>query len=117
VSTLTVSIDDLDLHVKTPGGVELSYANTYDPVSGGTFQHDDIPRRSSAHWQETVHFPLNGAAPKGNYEYWAFNNHDDFDRAERFRFYVFDGDRPKISGIRGAVENGEDSKHFFFTYE
>jgi hypothetical protein len=103
------------LHVVTPDGFELNYYQESDPDSGGTFQHDDIPGDVIATWQETVYFPLDGSAPPGQYEFWAYNNHDDPDPAKQYKIFVYDGDDVK-DVQRGAVENGAETPHYFYTY-
>jgi hypothetical protein len=103
------------LHVLDPDGFELDFYDTYDSESGGTFQHDDIPGDEVATWQETVHFPLDGSAPPGQYEFWAYNNHEDPDPAKQYKIYVYEGDQLK-DDFCGTVENGAETPHYFYTY-
>jgi hypothetical protein len=66
--------DDLDLHVITPGGVELWFSNNYDGLSNGYLDHDDIPTSleggKRGRWAENIKFPLDGSAPAGTYTFW-----------------------------------------------
>jgi hypothetical protein len=114
---VVAATDDLDLHVITPNGDDLSVENPdVDPDTGGQYQHDDDPDwLFSKTFQETVFFPLDGSAPGGIYEYYVYNNHDDPDSARPFTIYVYEGDN-KVATKRGRVENGADSTHYMYDY-
>ena len=62
-----IASDDLDLHVITPGGVEIDYTDTFDPVSGGELDADDIPEVVDL-YVENIVFP--NTAPLGNYTFF-----------------------------------------------
>jgi hypothetical protein len=64
--------DDLDLHVLTPGGDHIWNGNTFDSVSNGRLDHDDIPKGAGL-YVENVYFPLDGTAPAGTYTYLVRN--------------------------------------------
>jgi hypothetical protein len=111
---LIASTDDLDLNLTTPNGDELSYANLYDPDSGGRFQHDDIPDTNTT-WQETVYFPLDRSAPEGTYEFFVYNNHNVPDPARPYAITIFDGEK-RIATKRGTVKNGAASVHYTYYF-
>lgn len=60
--------DDLDLFVLTPDGVELSFMNFFDPLSGGRFG-EDVDQFGTGHHVENVFFPLIDA-PFGMYQFF-----------------------------------------------
>ena len=63
-----VQKDDLDLHVITPGGEEIYFANPIDPVTGGNLDEDKIPE-FPGNWVENINFPIE-SAPDGTYTVW-----------------------------------------------
>ena len=82
--------DDLDLYVRTPAKEEIYYGNPFDPVTNGTLDHDDIPFEPSR-WIESIYFPLDGSAPKGEYKYWV-ENYNQIDDPDSWILQVYIGD-------------------------
>jgi len=64
--------DDLDLHVITPGGVEIFWNNRIDEISGGFLDFDDLGGIPSLRVENTV-FQVPETTPNGNYTYFVVN--------------------------------------------
>ena len=87
--------DDLDLHVITPGGFEIFYADPDDPVSGGALDHDDIPI-APGYWIENVYFPETDdimvyPSRAGTYRYFV-DNYSQVETADDWTLKVYIGD-------------------------
>ena len=59
---------DLDLHVLTPNGSEIYYAN--DSGQGGTLDIDCLCYSCPSGPNENIYWPDNGSAPQGTYKVW-----------------------------------------------
>lgn len=111
--------DDLDLHVITPTGVEISFENLEDETTGGELDVDKIPSEvipfpHIGRNAENIRFPIDGTAPAGVYEYWV-NNFDQLgNSSDPWEMRVFEGDTV-IRTITGTTGNDLDSEHFFLT--
>lgn len=99
--------DDYDLHVITPGGVEISYANPFDPLSGGELDRDKIPPELGE-WVENIYFPVDGSALIGTYTFFV----DPFsymDTADDWELSVWQGDERKFI----QLGNGNSGRFFY----
>jgi hypothetical protein len=59
--------DDLDFFVITPLGTEISNSQTFDALSGGSYENDGDQGQAGAH-VENIYFPVSGA-PSGQFSY------------------------------------------------
>jgi hypothetical protein len=59
--------DDLDFFVITPLGTEISNSQTFDALSGGSYENDGDQNQAGAH-VENIYFPVSGAPP-GQFSY------------------------------------------------
>lgn len=107
------SLDDLDIHVITPGGFEIFFEAVIDPVSGGILDHDDIPEVNTL-WVENIIFPLDGSAPRGSYTYFVVN-YNQTDAADAWTLEVFLGDTLRATQ-NGVVAEGENATRFTFDF-
>lgn len=110
--------DDLDLHVVTPGGVEIDFAYQSDPVSGGEIDHDDIPLSDAPddpiqNWVENVNFPLVGS-PEGTYTFFVHNYAQVGSDADAWELKSFLGDSLQSVNY-GVLASNEISEFFTLT--
>lgn len=82
--------DDLDLHVITPGGVEIYFDMGMDEGSQGRLDKDDAPEEM-ARCVENIYFPTDGSAPKGAYQYFV-RNFDQIEEVDNWMLSVRLGD-------------------------
>ena len=63
---------DLDLRVRTPGGVLIYYLNLYDATSGGVLEGDVVPSKLG-YYAENIYFP---DGPGWNVLVWCFGENE-----------------------------------------
>jgi hypothetical protein len=109
--------DDLDLHVLTPGGDHIYYANTFDSVSNGRLDHDDLPPpQVMGLYVESVYFPLDGTAPVGSYTYYVRNWRQRGVAPDAWKFEVYVGDN-LIAQSFGTTTDHTNSDQYMFNYD
>jgi hypothetical protein len=106
---------DLDIHVKEPGGEEIYFAHT-ESATGGQLDVDSnvACTRRDPNPTENVFWPV-GQAPTGTYEFWAvlWSNCGESDTPD-FTFYVLEG-AEIVREIHGTIDGGE-STHYNHSY-
>jgi uncharacterized protein YfaP (DUF2135 family) len=105
-------VDDLDIHVITPDGVEISYADKYDSSSQGELDHDSIPGLEGL-YVENIFFPVDGG-PTGTYKYFVQNYNQIDSTADYWTLQVYWGNR-LVKTRTGVVSRGERSVTYTFT--
>ena len=106
--------DDLDLHVRTPDGTEISFIYDKDFLTGGELDHDDC--RSSCNFgrhSENINFPLDGSAPDGTYKYWV-ENYAQRNAPDQWSVAVYENN-VYITGHVGILNDGASSPMFNYT--
>jgi uncharacterized protein YfaP (DUF2135 family) len=106
--------DDLDIHVITPGGVEIYFENIEDATSGGVVDVDGIPVEFGL-WVENIIFPLDGSAPKGTYTYFVVNYNQQGAAADAFALEVFLGDTLQVTQT-GLLSDEKVGTQFTFNF-
>ena len=99
--------DDLDLYVETPDGTILSYANTFDEVSGGRVGEDTDQVGLDFH-VENVYFPLTGS-PAGTYSYYVRPLRTTY-RSDVWMLSVGDG----VSEVARHTGTGFSTTYFYY---
>lgn len=61
---------DLDLHVRTPAGVEIYYGRKLDSSSGGQLDLDCLCGNCANGPNENIYWPLERPSPRGKYRFW-----------------------------------------------
>ena len=102
----------MDIHVVTPGGVEIYYSNTFDLVSQGTLDKDDVPSEPGL-YIENIYFPLDGSAPQGQYEVWVHNYSEQGDGPDSWELSVFLGN-DLVRKTAGVTNNDDRSESIFY---
>lgn len=100
----------------TPNGAEIYYdpEYKYDPVSGGQLDKDKIPEKMGI-YVENIYFPLDGSAPRGQYEYFVENFSPEKD-ADEWELSLFLGDDLTERHHGVTVGKGERSPIFKCTF-
>ncbi|KAI2494944.1 hypothetical protein MHU86_19589 [Fragilaria crotonensis] len=111
--------DDLDLHVVTPGGAEISYSNKADSLSGGELDHDDrpiidAPANPIQNWVENVNFPLDGTSPVGTYTFFVLN-YDQVNTADPWELKSYHGETVK-SVHQGTLNHQGTSEKYTYVH-
>jgi uncharacterized protein YfaP (DUF2135 family) len=111
------SVDDLDLHVLTPGGFEIYYVDTTDPVSGGALDLHKIPLEAAPsdpirNWAENVNFPLAGS-PRGTYTFWV-RNFNAVGNPDAWELKSYQGENV-VAIHTGVVGHNQDSENYTLT--
>jgi uncharacterized protein YfaP (DUF2135 family) len=109
------SVDDLDLHVVTPGGFHIYFGDETDPASGGELDVDNIPSSTAdpiRNWVENVNFPLSGS-PRGTYTFWVRNYHA-IGTPEAWELKSYQGENV-VAIHTGVVGHEQDSEHYTLT--
>jgi hypothetical protein len=104
-------VDDLDIHVITPGGFEIYFQRVFDSVSGGRLDQDDIPQTNGL-YVENIFFPLDGSAPRGTYTYFV-DNYNQIGEADSWTLQVYLGDTLQISNNGVVGESGVGTRFTF----
>jgi uncharacterized protein YfaP (DUF2135 family) len=107
--------DDLDLHVLTPGGNHIWNGNTFDSVSNGRLDHDDVPQRAGL-YVENVYFPLDGTALAGTYTYFVRNFRQRGVAPDAWKIEVHMGDKLIVQNF-GTTATQTNSDLFTFNYD
>jgi hypothetical protein len=107
--------DDLDLHVLTPGGNHIYYEKTFDPVSKGRLDHDDIPQVAGL-YVESVYFPLDRTAPLGNYTYYVRNWEQRGVAPDAWKLEVYMGDN-LVAQHFDTTASRTNSDQYTFVYD
>ena len=101
----------MDIHVRTPGGTEIWYSNTFDSISGGRLDQDDIPNQIGL-YIENIYFPSDGSAPEGTYEVWV-ENYDQYQGADSWELSVFLGNS-LVMKKSGVISEDERSQSIYY---
>ena len=107
--------DDLDLHVKAPGGIEIFHGQPNDPLTGGVLDQDTIPNPGDVRrWVESVSFP-NG--PAGSYTFFVNNFAQSGLVDSRWQIEVFQEGNTLILAESGMeLPDGGDSPVFTYVH-
>ena len=90
--------------------MEIWYANTFDPISGGELDQDDIPN-ATARWVENIYFPRDGSAPTGEYTFFVVG-YNVYDEADNYDLSVWEGDTRVFFITGGGLQTGEESSRY-----
>ena len=99
-----------------PGGNIISYRNTYDPVSGGRLDNDDIPRVVGT-YVENIFSPTDGTAPLGEYQFFVKNFNIRGGSSDSFLVEVFVGKTPAASYQFDGLGQKEATDFITYTLE
>ena len=97
----------MDMFVITPDGVTLSQANTFDVISGGTFERETNDQASFEYRVQNIYFPIEDS-PGGTYEYGVrYNNENGVATMWTVESYNEDG-------LSGSDTGSGNSKSFTY---